>query len=84
MRSHPGRHASGLEGAPIFLFYGEGNSGAPRLIANDTGGEVHFKLVPHPDATPVGQMCCFLMSDMASMTTGEMIHVDGGYHAIGA
>jgi len=36
------------------------------------------------DATPVGQMCCFLMSDWASMTTGEMIHVDGGYHALGA
>ena len=35
------------------------------------------------DATPVGQMCCFLMSDMALMTTGEMIHVDGGYHALG-
>ncbi len=36
------------------------------------------------DATPVGEMCCFLLSDMASMTTGEMIHVDGGYHALGA
>ena len=36
------------------------------------------------DATPVGEMCAFLMSDMASMTTGEMIHVDGGYHALGA
>ena len=36
------------------------------------------------DATPVGQMCCFLMSDWAAMTTGEMIHVDGGYHALGA
>jgi meromycolic acid enoyl-[acyl-carrier-protein] reductase len=36
------------------------------------------------DATPVGQMCCFLLSDWASMTTGEMIHVDGGYHALGA
>ena len=36
------------------------------------------------DATPVGEMCCFLLSDMASMTTGEMIHVDGGYHAMGA
>jgi len=35
------------------------------------------------DATPVGQMCCFLMSNMATMTTGEMIHVDGGYHALG-
>jgi len=36
------------------------------------------------DATPVGRMCCFLMSDWASMTTGELIHVDGGYHALGA
>jgi enoyl-[acyl-carrier protein] reductase I len=36
------------------------------------------------DATAVGQMCCFLMSGWASMTTGELIHVDGGYHALGA
>ena len=36
------------------------------------------------DATPVGQMCCFLFSDWARMTSGEMIHVDGGYHAMGA
>jgi enoyl-[acyl-carrier protein] reductase I len=35
------------------------------------------------DATPVGQMVCFLMSDWARMTSGEMIHVDGGYHAMG-
>jgi enoyl-[acyl-carrier protein] reductase I len=35
------------------------------------------------DATAVGQMCCFLLSDWAAMTTGEMIHVDGGYHAMG-
>jgi meromycolic acid enoyl-[acyl-carrier-protein] reductase len=36
------------------------------------------------DATAVGQMCAFLMSDWAPMTTGEMVHVDGGYHALGA
>jgi meromycolic acid enoyl-[acyl-carrier-protein] reductase len=36
------------------------------------------------DATSVGQMCAFLLSDWAPMTTGEMIHVDGGYHALGA
>jgi enoyl-[acyl-carrier protein] reductase I len=35
------------------------------------------------DATAVGQMVCFLLSDWAAMTTGEMIHVDGGYHAMG-
>ena len=35
------------------------------------------------DATPVGHMVCFLFSDWSSMTSGEMIHVDGGYHAMG-
>ncbi len=35
------------------------------------------------DATAVGQMCCFLMSDWSRATTGELIHVDGGYHAMG-
>jgi enoyl ACP reductase len=35
------------------------------------------------DATPVGQMVCLLMSDWAPMTSGELIHVDGGYHAMG-
>ncbi|HEY7737424.1 MAG TPA: enoyl-ACP reductase FabI [Candidatus Limnocylindria bacterium] len=35
------------------------------------------------DSLPVGRMVCFLMSDWASLTTGEMIHVDGGFHALG-
>ncbi|MGI8871628.1 MAG: enoyl-ACP reductase FabI [Candidatus Limnocylindria bacterium] len=35
------------------------------------------------DATPVAQMVCLLLSDWAPMTTGELIHVDGGYHAMG-
>jgi enoyl-[acyl-carrier protein] reductase I len=26
----------------------------------------------------------FLLSDLARGITGEMVHVDGGYHAIGA
>lgn len=35
------------------------------------------------DSMPVGRMVCFLMSDWAPLTTGEMIHVDGGFHALG-
>ena len=27
---------------------------------------------------------CFLLSDWARGITGEILHVDGGYHAIGA
>jgi enoyl ACP reductase len=36
------------------------------------------------DAIPVGQMVCLLLSDWTTMTTGELIHVDGGYHAFGS
>ena len=36
------------------------------------------------DAGPVGKTACALLSDYMPMTTGELIHVDGGYHAMGA
>lgn len=34
------------------------------------------------DPVPVAKMVCVLLSDWAPMTTGEMIHVDGGFHAV--
>lgn len=36
------------------------------------------------DRTPVARMACVLLSDWAPATTGEIVHVDGGYHAMGA
>ena len=36
------------------------------------------------DAGPVADTAVFLLSDMARGISGEMIHVDGGYHAQGA
>ncbi len=36
------------------------------------------------DSTAVARSCVALLSDWFPMTTGSMIHVDGGYHAIGA
>ncbi|MFO7298745.1 MAG: enoyl-ACP reductase FabI [Actinomycetes bacterium] len=36
------------------------------------------------DPTPVAMMNCVLLSDWAPMTTGEIVHVDGGFHAIAA
>jgi meromycolic acid enoyl-[acyl-carrier-protein] reductase len=35
------------------------------------------------DATPVAEAACFLMSDAARAITGEILHVDGGHHAMG-
>jgi enoyl-[acyl-carrier protein] reductase I len=36
------------------------------------------------DASGVARSCVALLSDWFPHTTGEIIHVDGGYHAIGA
>lgn len=36
------------------------------------------------DPDPVARACVALLSDWFGATTGEIVHVDGGYHAIGA
>lgn len=36
----------------------------------------------NPD--PVAKMSCVLMSDFALATSGEIVHVDGGFHAVAA
>ena len=35
------------------------------------------------DPTPVGNTVAFLLSDLSSGITGELVHVDGGFHAMG-
>jgi enoyl ACP reductase len=35
------------------------------------------------DSTPVAKACVALLSDWFDATTGEMIHVDGGFHSTG-
>jgi enoyl-[acyl-carrier protein] reductase I len=36
------------------------------------------------NSEPVAKACVALLSDWFPMTTGEIVHVDGGYHAVGA
>ncbi|HMM94425.1 enoyl-ACP reductase FabI [Phycicoccus sp.] len=36
------------------------------------------------DAEPAARACVALLSDWFPATTGEIVHVDGGYHAVGA
>ena len=36
------------------------------------------------DSSAVAKACVALLSDWFPATTGEMVHVDGGYHAVGA
>jgi enoyl-[acyl-carrier protein] reductase I len=36
------------------------------------------------DPVPVAEVACFLLSDASRGMTGEILHVDGGFHAVGA
>lgn len=36
------------------------------------------------DPAPVAETVCFLLSDAARAISGEIVHVDGGFHAVGA
>jgi enoyl-[acyl-carrier protein] reductase I len=36
------------------------------------------------NAEPVAKMACVLLSDFAVATSGEIVHVDGGFHAVAA
>jgi len=36
------------------------------------------------DQTPTAKAVCALLSDLFPATTGEIVHVDGGFHAMGA
>ena len=36
------------------------------------------------DPAPVPSTICFLLSDYARAISGEIVHVDGGFHAVGA
>ena len=36
------------------------------------------------DPTPVARAVCFLLSDWAAAISGEVLHADGGFHALGA
>jgi enoyl-[acyl-carrier protein] reductase I len=36
------------------------------------------------DPVPVARAICFLLSDYSQGISGEILHVDGGFHAVGA
>ena len=60
---------------------------AARSISGFTVMEEHYEkrapLRRNVDASEVGQTALFLCSPMASGITGEIVHVDAGYHSIG-
>ncbi|MDR1450418.1 MAG: enoyl-ACP reductase FabI [Propionibacteriaceae bacterium] len=56
----------------------------PRLVDTDRLWSEHSPLDwDVNDGTPVAQAVVLLLSDWLSMTTGEVLHVDGGFHIMG-
>ena len=65
-----------------------GTVAAKSIPGFDRFDEVWKERSPLPwdtgDPDPVARMVCVLLSDWAKMTSGEIIHVDGGFHAVAA
>ena len=71
-----------ISAGPIETLAAGGISGFERLAE---GWEIQAPLGwDTSDPAPVAGAACFLLSDLSRAITGEIIHVDGGYHAMGA
>src|SRR5262245_14600878 len=80
-----GRHGirvNTLSAGPLRTIAGKGIPGFQEL-ADGWGDRAPLGWNP-TDATPVADTIAFLLSDLSRGITGELVHVDGGYHAIGA
>ena len=68
-------------------------SAGPMKTISGVGAGVGKMMAMYPHVAPlgrnveheeVGRTGAFLLSDMSSGITGEILHIDGGYHAMGS
>jgi meromycolic acid enoyl-[acyl-carrier-protein] reductase len=71
-----------LSAGPLRTIAGKGIPGF-QALADGWDGRAPLGWDP-TDASPVADAIVFLLSDLSRGITGEMVHVDGGYHAIGS
>jgi meromycolic acid enoyl-[acyl-carrier-protein] reductase len=71
-----------LSAGPLRTIAGKGIPGF-QALADGWGGRAPLGWNP-TDAGPVADTIVFLLSDLSRGITGEMVHVDGGYHAMGS
>jgi enoyl ACP reductase len=76
-----GVRVNSVSAGPIKTIAGKGIPGFERITDRwaqraPLGWDIH-------DPSPVGRAVAFLLSDLSDGITGEIIHVDGGFHAMG-
>jgi enoyl-[acyl-carrier protein] reductase I len=71
-----------LSAGPLRTIAGKGIPGFHALV--DRWGDTAPLGWDPADATPVADTIAFLLSDLSRGITGELVHVDGGYHAMGS
>jgi enoyl-[acyl-carrier protein] reductase I len=71
-----------VSAGPLRTIAGKGIPGF-QTLADGWGDRAPLGWDP-TDASPVGDAIAFLFSDLARGITGELVHVDGGYHAMGS
>ncbi len=76
-----GVRVNSVSAGPIKTIAGKGIPGFERITDGwaqraPLGWDIH-------DPAPVGRAVAFLLSDLSDGITGEIIHVDGGFHAMG-
>lgn len=77
-----GVRANLVSAGPLKTMAAKSIPGFKELAAHwQTQAPLHWDL---EDPRPVADAVCFLFSDLAAGITGEIIHVDGGFHAVGA
>lgn len=77
-----GIRVNAVSAGPIKTMAGKGIPGFDRISGT---WERRAPLGWDPeDPTPVGSAVAFLLSDLSAGITGEILHVDGGFHAMGA
>lgn len=71
-----------ISAGPLKTMAGKGIPGFERIV--DLWGRAAPLGWDSNDPMPVGRALAFLFSDLSAGITGELIHVDGGFHAMGA
>ena len=76
-----GVRVNAISAGPAKTLAASGVSGIGKMVEHY---REHAPLRAGTDPTEVGDAAAFLLSDAARGVTGEVLHVDSGFHALGA